>query len=105
MSKVFNTVFKKIGLAALVAASFTAGVNAEEIKVGAELPLTGSLARVGAGMQEGIMVAAEVFNKTNGKHTIKIVTIDDESAPAKAIAADEKLASDGVVAITGGYGS
>ena len=51
------------------------------------------------------MVAAEVFNKTNGKHTIKIITIDDESAPAKAIAAVEKLASDGVVAITGGYGS
>jgi branched-chain amino acid transport system substrate-binding protein len=105
MNKVFNKTIKKIGLAALVAASFSAGVNAEEIKVGAELPLTGSLARVGAGMQEGIMVAAEVFNKTNGKHTIKIVTIDDESAPAKAIAAVEKLASDGVVAITGGYGS
>src|SRR6478609_4694432 len=100
-----NSTFKRIGLAALVATALATQVRAEEIKVGAELPLTGSLARVGAGMQEGIMVAAEVFNKTNGKHTIKIVTIDDESAPAKAIAAVEKLASDGVVAITGGYGS
>jgi branched-chain amino acid transport system substrate-binding protein len=97
--------FKRFGLAALVSAALAGGAGAEEIKVGAELPLTGSLARVGAGMQEGIMVAAEVFNRTNGKHTIKIVTIDDESAPAKAIAAVEKLASDGVVAITGGYGS
>ena len=96
---------RKVGLAAMVAAAFSFSANAEEIKVGAELPLTGALARVGAGMQEGINVAVEVFNKTNGKHTIKLLTIDDESAPAKAIAAVEKLGSDGVVAITGGYGS
>jgi len=96
---------RKVGLAAMVAAAFSLSANAEEIKVGAELPLTGALARVGAGMQEGINVAVEVFNKTNGKHTIKLLTIDDESAPAKAIAAVEKLGSDGVVAITGGYGS
>ena len=105
MKPVLQNKLKKIALAAVVTSTLSFGASAEEIKVGAELPLTGSLARVGAGMQEGIMVAAEVFNKTNGKHTIKIVTIDDESAPAKAIAAVEKLASDGVVAITGGYGS
>lgn len=90
-------------LAGLLCATLSA--HAEEFTVGAELPLTGSLARVGAGMQEGIMVAADVFNRTNGKHKIKIATVDDESAPAKAIAAVEKLASDGAVAITGGYGS
>jgi len=90
-------------LAGLLCATLSA--HAEEFTVGAELPLTGSLARVGAGMQEGIMVAAEVFNRSNGKHRIKIATVDDESAPAKAIAAVEKLASDGAVAITGGYGS
>src|SRR3546814_18733447 len=56
-------------------------------------------------MHEGIAVAVEVFNQTNGKHTIKVVTEDDESSPAKAIAAVEKLASQGVVAFTGGYGS
>src|SRR6476620_11240286 len=100
-----KTTFRRFGMAALVAAAIIGTAHADEIKVGAELPLTGSLARVGAGMQEGIMVAQEVFNKTNGKHTIKVITIDDESAPAKAIAAVEKLASDGVVAITGGYGS
>ena len=71
-------------LAGLLAAM---SAHAEEFIVGAELPLTGSLARVGAGMQEGIMVAAEVFNRTNGKHKIRIATVDDESAPAKAIAA------------------
>jgi len=98
-----KTTLKHLALAALLCCA--GAVNAEEFTVGAELPLTGTLARVGSGMQEGVMVAAEVFNKTNGKHKIKIITIDDESAPAKAIAAVEKLASQGVVAITGGYGS
>lgn len=79
--------------------------HADEILVGAELPLTGTLARVGSGMQEGVAVAVDVFNKRNGKHKIKIVTMDDESAPAKAIGAVEKLAAQKVVAITGGYGS
>jgi len=98
MQRILGTI-----LAGLLCATLSA--HAEEFTVGAELPLTGSLARVGAGMQEGIMVAADVFNRSNGKHRIKIATVDDESAPAKAIAAVEKLASDGAVAITGGYGS
>ena len=95
----------RLAFATLLTGAIAGSAHAEEFLVGAELPLTGSLARVGAGMQEGVMVAAEVFNKTNGKHKIRIVTVDDESAPAKAIAAVEKLASQGVVAITGGYGS
>ena len=97
---------KRIGIAAL--ALFLLGATnafAEEFLVGAELPLSGSLARIGGGMNEGISVAVEVFNKTNGKHKIKLITIDDESAPAKAVAAVDKLAGQGVVAITGGYGS
>lgn len=88
-----------------MAATSMATASAEELLVGVEIPLSGSLARVGMGMQEGIQVAADVFNKTNGKHTIKLITVDNESAPAKAIAAVEKLASQNVLAITGGYGS
>lgn len=100
-----KTIFKRLAMAAVMSAAFGGAAQAEEFLVGAELPLTGTLARVGAGMQEGVLVAAEVFNRTNGKHKVKIITVDDESAPAKAIAAVEKLASQGVVAITGGYGS
>lgn len=98
-----HTLKRSALLATLLLATLAA--RAAEFTVGAELPLTGSLARVGAGMHEGVMVAAEVFNRANGKHRIKIVTVDDESAPAKAIAAVEKLAGMGAVAITGGYGS
>ena len=89
----------------LTAASIFNTAQAEDLPVGVEIPLTGSLARVGSGMLEGITVAAEVFNSKNPKNKIKLITIDDESAPAKAIAAVEKLSGQGVLAITGGYGS
>lgn len=75
---------------------------AAEFLVGSQLSLSGANARGGTGMNEGIMVAADVFNKHNSRHKVKIVTIDDESSPAKAVAAVEKLASQGVVAIAGG---
>ncbi len=80
--------------------------SAEEFKVGSQIPLTGNLARVGTAMNEGIQIAADMFNKKmDGKHSVTILTMDDESSPAKAVAAVEKLAADGVVAYTGGYGS
>src|SRR3954466_7298367 len=94
----------RAGLAMSLAPPRPAGPAAECL-VGVEVPLSGSLARVGTGMSEGIQVAADVFNRKNGKHKIKLITIDDESSPAKAIAAVEKLASQNVVAIDGGYGS
>jgi branched-chain amino acid transport system substrate-binding protein len=98
---------KKANTRALAVAvlAVSGATHADELLVGVEIPLTGPLARVGIGTEEGIRVAAEVFNRTNGKHTIKLVTVDDESAPAKAVAAVEKLASQKVLAITGGYGS
>lgn len=83
----------------------TSYAQAQEFLVGSELPLTGKLARVGNGMHEGIMVAAEMFNKKHPEHKIKVITIDDETAPEKAVAAVEKLISQNVVALTGGYGS
>jgi branched-chain amino acid transport system substrate-binding protein len=86
-------------------AAFLGTAQAAELKIGCEVPMTGSLARVGTAMNEGIQVAAEMFNKGNGKHTVKLITMDDESSPAKAVAAIEKLAAEGVVAYTGGYGS
>ncbi|HJV53137.1 MAG TPA: ABC transporter substrate-binding protein [Noviherbaspirillum sp.] len=98
-----NTI-AKLG-ALLGAALIGASAGAEEFKVGAHLPLTGTLARSGQGFSEGIQAAVETFNRSNGKHKIKLVTVDDESAPAKAVAAVEKLGSEGVVAVIGGYGS
>ncbi|NEX60776.1 ABC transporter substrate-binding protein [Noviherbaspirillum galbum] len=95
----------KFRLLALTCALLVSGAaSADEFKVGAHMPLTGSIARSGNAFNEGILAAAEIFNK-NSKHKIKIVTVDDESAPAKAVAAVEKLGSEGVTAVIGGYGS
>lgn len=92
-------------LALTVGLGGATGARAAEFIIGSELPLTGPLARVGQGMNEGIQVAAEIFNRTNGRHTVKVITVDDETQPAKAIAAIEKLNSEGAIAFTGGYGS
>ena len=98
------------GIRTLVAAGFVltmglSSVEAREFLVGVELPLTGSFARVGKGTLEGIKTGVEIFNKKHPGHTIKLITIDDESSPAKAVAAVEKLADSKVLAVAGGYGS
>ncbi|CAN5692141.1 branched-chain amino acid ABC transporter substrate-binding protein [soil metagenome] len=92
-------------LAGLFASLLSGSIHAEEFIVGAHMPLTGPLARSGTAFNEGIMSAVDMFNRSNGKNQIKMMTIDDESAPAKAVAAVEKLSSDHVAAIIGGYGS
>jgi branched-chain amino acid transport system substrate-binding protein len=89
-----------LGLTAMVS-----GVTAKEYLVGVELPLTGAYSRMGNGTLEGITVGANIFNKKNPKYAVKLISIDDEGSPAKAVSAVEKLISQGVVAITGGYGS
>ncbi|WP_298435042.1 ABC transporter substrate-binding protein [Geobacter sp.] len=100
-----KSILRQIVALLLLLAPGLSTADAKEFLLGAELPLTGSLARVGNGTLEGITVGVEIFNRHNPSHKVKLVTIDDESSPAKAVAAVEKLASQGVVAITGGYGS
>jgi branched-chain amino acid transport system substrate-binding protein len=96
---------RKILISLALAAIFGASAQAEEFTVGAHMPLTGSLARSGQAFNEGMQAAVKLFNERGGKHTIKLEVVDDESAPAKAVGAVEKLAGDGAVAIIGGYGS
>jgi branched-chain amino acid transport system substrate-binding protein len=98
---------RTLALAGAIALAGLVGAHAEEtILLGSQLPLTGKLARVGTGMHEGISVAVDMFNRQNeGKYKVELVTIDDETSPAKAVAAVEKLAGEGVVALSGGYGS
>lgn len=53
-------------------------------------------------MHEGMKVAEAVFNQRSGPTKVRLQIIDDESSPAKAVAAVERLAANRVVAITGG---
>jgi branched-chain amino acid transport system substrate-binding protein len=91
--------------AALGLTLMAGGARADEIVIGSHMPLTGSIARSGQAFREGMLTAIKVFNEQQSKHQIKVNLIDDESQPAKAVGAVEKLVSDGAVAIVGGYGS
>ena len=90
---------------ALAAACPARAQDVQEVVVGAHMPLTGSLARSGQAFDEGMKVAVRLFNESSPKLRIRLQVIDDESAPAKAVSAVEKLVSDGAVAVSGGYGS
>lgn len=96
-----------LGLA-LGAVGSTAGraqTAAGRIVIGAHMPLTGSLARSGHAFDEGMRVALEACNAAQPRHRFEVEEIDDESTPAKAVSAVEKLAASGAAAIIGGYGS
>lgn len=80
-------------------------VSAQEVTIGAHMPLSGSLARSGQAFAEGMNVALKLCNAANPKHPLKVNVIDDESTPAKAVSAVEKLIADGAKAVIGGYGS
>lgn len=96
---------KQYILSFFLAIAFSFSADAEEFSIGVQMPLSGSMARAGNGFLEGVQTATEIFNRGNGQHKIKLITIDDESSPAKGVAAVEKLAAEGVAAIIGGYGS
>ncbi|MCS3803380.1 branched-chain amino acid transport system substrate-binding protein [Chromobacterium alkanivorans] len=82
---------------------FPADSGAAEFLVGVPLSLSGNLARVGGETGRGIETAAALFNQAQNRHQIKLLIQDDESSPAKAVAAVERMASQGALAITGGY--
>ena len=97
---------RAVAAASIALATLAGGpARADEILVGAHMPLTGSLARSGQAFDEGMRVAIQMFNARSEKHKIRLQVIDDESTPAKAVSAVEKLVSDGAVAVIGGYGS
>jgi branched-chain amino acid transport system substrate-binding protein len=83
----------------------TLSAHAAEWRVGVELPFTGPLAQAGTEMYRGVQVAADVYNRRNPQNHVTLIAIDDESNPAKAVAAVEKLASQKVVAIAGAANS
>ncbi len=81
------------------------GLGLAQYKIGSHLPLTGSLARIGTEMANGVRLAVEHFN-AQAPFKVELILLDDESSPAKAVAAVERLVGrERVLGITGGYGS
>jgi len=83
-----------LGLA-LGAVGATAGhaQSATKLVIGAHMPMTGSLARSGHAFDEGMRVALEACNAAQPRYRFEVEEIDDESTPAKAVSAVEKLAA------------
>lgn len=80
----------------------------EPYKIGAIFSVTGANAPLGEPEKKALLLLVDKLNKAGGVagHQIEMVVEDDESDPAKAVAAVNKLITvDKVLAIIGGTGS
>ncbi len=82
-----------------------APARAAELKVGVHDAITGSMGQSGVAMDQGLRVAVEMFNRKHREHRAVLISINDESDPAKAVAAVEKLVGQGIQLVGGGFGS
>ncbi len=102
------------GLVTVLATGWLAwpgAVSAQTIKVGAVVPLTGRYAAPGSQVRVGYELAIEDVNRAGGvtvggaKMPLELVLLDDESDATKTVARYESLATQGVVAYLGTFGS
>ena len=101
--KAFGRLLGALALALLVPMTALAG----DIKIGLMCPLTGKWASEGQDMKNIVSLLADEANAKGGINgrQIKIVVEDDAGDPRTAALAAQKLASAGVVAVIGTYGS
>jgi len=85
--------------------SGSAGSFDGEVKVGILVPTTGSEATYGKDMENAFNLAVDDVNANGGLLGKKVVTVtaDDACDPQQSTAAANKLISQGVVAVVGGY--
>src|SRR5213594_3516819 len=101
-------IFVSIALALL---GFSSKGIAQTIKIGAVVPLTGRYAAGGAQNKAGYEIAVQQVNSAGGVSVggknmrLELIMLDDESDPTKTVARLETLATQGVVAYLGGFGS
>jgi len=83
--------------------SFLVACEPKPIKIGVSVTLTGLSSRIGVTGRNGIELAAEEINASGGikSRKIELLVRDDKDLPEGALAADEELVAEGVVAIIG----
>ncbi|MDI3299169.1 MAG: branched-chain amino acid ABC transporter substrate-binding protein [Bacillota bacterium] len=83
------------------------GIPPGPIKIGIQAPLTRDYALEGQGFQRAIQLLADQINARGGidGHTIQIVAEDDQGTAQQAAVAAQRLVTEGVVAVVGGYNS
>ncbi|HJV45765.1 MAG TPA: branched-chain amino acid ABC transporter substrate-binding protein [Bacillota bacterium] len=85
----------------------SSGNSGGDILVGLQFPLSGNEAKMGEDMKQAAELAADEINAAGGVNgkKLKLVAQDDASDPQTATAAANKLVSQGVTAVVGGYSS
>ena len=80
---------------------------ADTVRIGLMCPLTGKWASEGQDMRQIVTLLADDVNKAGGVngHKIELIVEDDAGDPRTASLAAQKLASAGVIAVIGTYGS
>jgi branched-chain amino acid transport system substrate-binding protein len=94
----------KNSLIVAVAAALCVTANAQTLKIGVQLPLTGERADVGKLMHDALQMAVEKANSQNGAKgpKLELVWADDESTTEGATKALDKIAHDpSIIAIAG----
>jgi ABC-type branched-subunit amino acid transport system substrate-binding protein len=106
-----NKVLSRTIAAGLLAAGvLTAGyAQAQNVRIGALMSMTGGLAEYGRSILQGIQLAADEINAGGGVldgRRIEVVVGDDQTSPQPGVAAAQQLVSvNRVVAIIGGLAS
>lgn len=105
MKKILSLLFL-FALSAMLS-PFLTQVQAAELKIGLMCPLTGKWASEGQDMKNIVSLLVNEVNKAGGikGNTLTLVVEDDAGDPRTASLAAQKLASAGVIAVIGTYGS
>lgn len=94
-----------VAFVALLHVCAIAPARAAELVLGEHEALSGQFAHGGQGMHEGLVLAVKEYNRRQKVHVARLVTIDDQSDPAKAAAAVSELLGKGIFAFVGGMGT
>lgn len=104
--------FFRLGMVLLVGVlligSFVSFAQAKDpVRIGLMCPLTGKWASEGQDMRRVVSLLVEDVNKAGGisGHPVELIVEDDAGDPRTAALAAQKLATSGVVAVIGTYGS
>lgn len=101
----FGTLITAAATAAALASA--ASVQAQDIKMGVVAGMSGPGTSYGIGIRQGAEMAVKEINAAGGikGRKISLVVVDDASNPAQSVTAMQRLASEGVDLIVGGWGS
>ena len=93
MLRLLSAMGLALGLATTCAMAQEAGVTADQVKIGVQLPLTGPASFVGQGAKVGIDAAIAEINDNGGVNgrTVAVVYADDRGTPDGGVAAVRRL--------------